>query len=353
MAIDQKSKLILFPKIGKFIIIFFAIAFIIVGIRAYQLYQYIFAENVKKEYVLLIPEDATYNQVTDSLKLNDVLNNYKAFKWVSKKKNYHDAIKPGRYVLEQGMNTNQVVNMLRGGLQKPIDVTFSNIHFKEELAGKVSKYIQADSLSILTLFSDKSKIEGYGFTPETFRAMFIPNTYEFYWTTTADEFAERMHKEYERFWNEERRNKAKEIGLTPVEVTILASIVQSETAKNDELERIAGLYINRLKRGQLLQADPTVKYAVGDFSLKRILNSHLEIESPYNTYKYAGLPPGPINFPEVSSIDAVLNYEKHNYIYMCAKPDFSGYHNFAATLAQHNRNAAAYRAALNENRIYK
>ncbi len=353
MAIDQKSKLILFPKIGKFIIIFFAIAFIIVGIRAYQLYQYIFAENVKKEYVLLIPEDATYNQVTDSLKLNDVLNNYKAFKWVSKKKNYHDAIKPGRYVLELGMNTNQVVNMLRGGLQKPVDVTFSNIHFKEELAGKVSKYIQADSLSILTLFSDKSKIEGYGFTPETFRAMFIPNTYEFYWTTTADEFAERMHKEYERFWNEERRNKAKEIGLTPVEVTILASIVQSETAKNDELERIAGLYINRLKRGQLLQADPTVKYAVGDFSLKRILNSHLEIESPYNTYKYAGLPPGPINFPEVSSIDAVLNYEKHNYIYMCAKPDFSGYHNFAATLAQHNRNAAAYRAALNENRIYK
>ncbi len=343
----------LFPKVGKFIIIFFAIAFIVVGIRAYQLYRYVFNENVKHEYVLLIPENATYKQVTDSLKINDVLINYKAFKWVSKKKSYRDSVKPGRYVLKKGMNTNQIVNMLRGGLQQPVDVTFNNVHFKEELAGKVSQYIEADSLSILNLFSDKKKIEEYGFTPETFRVMFIPNTYEFYWTTTADEFADRMHEEYEHFWNEQRRKKAEEINLTPAEVSILASIVQSETAKKDELGRVAGLYINRLKRGQLLQADPTVKYAVGDFSLKRILNSHLQIESPYNTYKYAGLPPGPINFPEISSIDAVLNYEKNNFIYMVAKPDFSGYHNFSSTLAQHNRNAAAYREALNENKIYK
>jgi UPF0755 protein len=353
MAIDQKNRLILFPKVGKFIIIFFAIAFIIVGIRAYQLYRYVFDENVKQEYLLLIPEDATYKQVTDSLKINGVLINYKAFHWVAKKKNYPAAIKPGRYLFEKGMNTNQIVNMLRGGLQKPVDVTFNNVHFKEELAGKVSKYIEADSLSILSLFLDKKKIEEYGFTPETFRAMFIPNTYEFYWTTTADEFADRMHTEYERFWNEERRKKAEEMNLTPVEVSILASIVQSETAKKDELKRIAGLYYNRLKRGQLLQADPTVKYAFGDFSLKRILKMHLAIDSPYNTYKYAGLPPGPINFPEVSSIDAVLNYEKNNYIYMCAREDFSGYHNFSATLAQHNRNAAKYRAALNKNKIYK
>jgi UPF0755 protein len=353
MAIDQKSRLMLFPRVGKFIIIFFAIAFIIAGIRAYQLYRYVFEENVKQEYVLLIPDDASYEQVTDSLKMNDVLINYKAFHWVAKKKSYPATVKPGRYLLEKGMNSNQVVNMLRGGLQKPVDVTFNNVHFKEELAGKVSEYIEADSLSILGEFSDDAKIKEYGFTPETFRAMFIPNTYEFYWTTTADEFVDRMHKEYERFWNEERRKKAEEMNLTPVEVSILASIVQSETAKKEELRTIAGLYYNRLKRGQLLQADPTVKYAVGDFSLKRILNSHLEIESPYNTYKYAGLPPGPINFPEISSIDAVLNYEKNNYIYMCARPDFSGYHNFSATLAEHNRNASAYREALNENRIYK
>jgi UPF0755 protein len=353
MSIDQKSKKMMFPKIGKFIIIFFSIAFIIAGIRAYQLYRYVFEENVKNETILIIPENANYGQVTDSLVANDILVHLKAFKWVAKKKDYPAAVKPGRYLFEKGMNTNQIVNMLRGGLQEPVDVTFSNVHFKEELAGRVSRYIQADSLSILNLFYNEEKIKQYGFTPETFRAMFIPNTYEFYWTTSAEEFAGRMKVEYERFWNEERRAKAAEINLTPVEVTTLASIVQSETAKKEELPIIAGLYINRLKRGQLLQADPTVKYAVGNFSLKRILNSHLEIESPYNTYKYVGLPPGPINFPETASIDAVLNYEKHNYVYMCARPDFSGYHNFSATLAQHNRNAAAYRAALNANKIYQ
>lgn len=353
MTIDQKSKLILFPRIGKFIIIFFAIAFIVVGIRAYQLYNYIFQENVKTEYILIIPENATFEQVTDSLITNDVLLNYKAFKWVSNKKKYPFTVKPGCYLFKKEMNTNQIVNMLRGGLQQPVSVTFNNVRFKEDLAGKVSEYIQADSISILNLFYDEKKIEAFGFTPETFRAMFIPNTYEFFWTTSAEKFADRMKMEYDRFWNESRKKQAEEINLTPVEVTILASIVQSETAKKDELKRIAGLYLNRLKRGQLLQADPTVKYAVGNFSLKRILNSHLEIESPYNTYKYAGLPPGPINFPEVTTIDAVLNYEAHNFIYMCAKEDFSGYHNFAATLAQHNRNAAIYRTALNENRIWK
>ncbi len=353
MAIDQKSRIMMFPKIGKFIIIFFSIAFIIAGVRAYQLYRYVFEENVKNEFVLTIPENATYDLVTDSLVTNDVLISLKAFQWVAKKKNYPSVVKPGRYHFLKGMNSNQIVNMLRGGIQEPVDVTFNNVRFKEELAGKVSKYIQADSLSILNLFYDEEKIKSYGFTPETFRAMFIPNTYEFYWTTTADEFADRMKAEYERFWNEERRAKAAEINLTPAEVTTLASIVQSETAKKEELPIIAGLYINRLKRGQLLQADPTVKYAVGDFSLRRILNSHLAIESPYNTYKYVGLPPGPINFPETATIDSVLNYTKHNYIYMVSKPDFSGYHNFSATLAQHNQYAAAYHAALNANRIYQ
>ncbi len=353
MGINQKSKTMMFPKIGKFVIIVVSIAFIIAGIRAYQLYKYVFDENVKNEYVLFIPENADYKQVSDSLVANNVLIDLKAFKWVAKKKNYPMAVKMGRYFFQKGMNSNQIVNMLRSGVQEPVDVTFNNVHFKEELAGKVSKYIQADSLSILNLFYDENKIKEYGFTPETFRAMFIPNTYEFYWTTTADEFAARMKMEYDRFWNDERRAKAAEINLTPVEATTLASIVQSETAKKEELPIIAGLYINRLRRGQLLQADPTVKYAVGDFSLRRILRSHLEIESPYNTYKYVGLPPGPINFPETASIDAVLNYDKNNYIYMCAKPDLAGYHNFAATLSQHNRNAEAYRKALNEKRIYK
>jgi UPF0755 protein len=315
--------------------------------------MYVFNENVKSEMPFFIPEGATYNQVVDSLQTHDILNNYKAFHWVSKKKSYRENVKPGRYILRKGMNTNQIVNKLRAGEQDPVNVTFNNARFNEDLAGKVSRYLQTDSLSVLQLFSNKELIEKYGFTSETFRAMFIPNTYQFFWTTSASDFAARMKKEYDRFWNETRLNKAQEIGLTPVEVITLASIVQEETAKNDELGRVAGLYINRLQMGMPLQADPTVKYAVGDFSLRRILHVHLEVDSPYNTYKNAGLPPGPVNFPEVSAIDAVLNYERHNYLFMAAKEDFSGYHNFARTLAEHNRNASRYRAALDKLKIYK
>lgn len=351
MTIDKKSKLMLFPKIGKFIIIFFAIAFIIVGIRGYQLYQYVFRENVKSDYVLYIPENANYKQVSDSLEINDVLISFKAFRWISKKKSYSKSVKSGRFLLTKEMNTNQLVNMLKGGLQTPLNVTFNNVRTKEQLAGKVSKYLQPDSLSILQLFYDESQIQKFGFTTETYSAMFIPNTYECYWTTSAEGFADRMKTEYDRFWNTERKKKAEELNLSPVEVTTLASIVQAETAKSDELNRVAGLYINRLKTGMYLQADPTVKYAVGDYSLKRVLTVHLEVDSPYNTYKHAGLPPGPINFPETSAIEAVLNYEQHKFYYMCAKEDFSGYHNFASNLSAHNRNAAKYRAALNKNKI--
>ncbi len=353
MAINKNSRLMTFPRVGKFIIIFFAIAFVLAALRGYQLYLYIFNENVKTGQALIIPEGATYSRVVDSLEINDMLLNYKAFNWVSKKKNYPEAVKPGRYLLREGMNTNEIVNKLRAGEQDPVDVTFNNARFKEDMAGKVSRYIQADSLAILELFNDTARIREWGFTPETFKAMFIPNTYEFYWTTNADGFVQRMHKEFNRFWNESRREKAEAIGLTPVEVTTLASIVQEETARNDELKRVAGLYINRLKRGMPLQADPTVKYAVGDFSLRRVLNVHLETDSPYNTYIYPGLPPGPINFPEVSAIEAVLNPEEHKFLYMVAREDFSGYHNFAATLAEHNRNARKYRAALDKLKIYK
>lgn len=342
-----------FPRVGKYIIIFFAFAFVIVGARAYQLYGYIFNENVKSDYVLLISDEDTFETIFDRLEKDKVLMNYKAFKWVAKKKKYEDFIRPGRYQLKKDMNTNELVNMLRSGAQQPVDITFNNVRFKEDLAGKVSKYIQADSLSLLALFSDVTQIEAWGFTPENYRAMYIPNTYEMYWTTSAEEFARRMNEEYQRFWNEDRKKKAALIGLTPEEISILASIVQSETIKKDELKRVAGLYVNRLKRGILLQADPTVKYAVGNFSLRRVLNKHLEIESPYNTYKYAGLPPGPICFPAINSIDAVLDYEQHKFVYMCSKEDFSGYHNFAKTLRQHNRNAKRYHNALNERKIYK
>ncbi|NOR76128.1 MAG: endolytic transglycosylase MltG [Draconibacterium sp.] len=353
MTIQPKSQVMIFPKIGKFIIVFVAIAFVIVGVRGYQLYQYVFQENIKTNYILYINNNTTFKQISDSLHINEVLITEKAFQWIAKKKNYKTAIKPGRYLFEKGKNTNEVVNMLRAGIQEPVDVTFNNVRFKEDLAGKISKYIQADSVSILNLFSDEKKIDDFGFNIENFRVMFIPNTYEFYWTTSADEFAKRMKTEYNNFWTDKRKTKAKKLNLSPNEVIILASIVQSEILKTDELKRVAGLYLNRLKYAIPLQADPTIKYAIGDYSIKRVLKKHLEIESPYNTYKYGGLPPGPIMFPEISAIDAVLNYETHSYLYMCAKEDFSGYHNFAKTLSQHNRNASKYQAALDKNRIYK
>lgn len=353
MAIEQKSRAMAFPKMGKIIIIFFAIAFVIVGARAYQLYNFIFAPNIKSEYVLLIDKNTDYDQLFSKLKKEQILDNLNAFSWVVKKKKYADNIKPGRYILTKGMTTNALVNKLRSGAEDAVNVTFNNIRIKEDLAGKVSKYIWADSLSILQLFHNEQEIKERGFDAETYRTMFIPNTYKIYWTTNAEEFGTRMYQEYNNFWNQDRKRKAEAMELSPVQVSILASIVESETAKRDELKRVAGLYVNRLHRNIPLQADPTIKYAVGDFSLRRIINKHLEIDSPYNTYKYAGLPPGPICFPSVTSIDAVLNYEKHEFIYMCAKEDFSGYHNFSKTLAQHNRNAAKYRAALDKNKIYR
>ena len=341
-----------FPRVGKAIIIVFAIAFLVAGGRAYQLYHYIFDTNVQSDYVLLIREKMSFDDLYSKLENDKVLTNYKAFKWVAKKKQFGKSVKPGRYELKAGMNTNELINKLRSGNQDPVDVTFNNVRFQEELAGKVCKYIEADSASILALFSDTSQISQWGFNKENFRTMFIPNTYQMYWTTSAEEFAERMHQEYEHFWSDQRKKQAESIGLSPAEVSTLASIVESETAKSDELKTVAGLYINRIHKGIPLQADPTVKYAVGDFSIKRVLNKHLEIDSPYNTYKFAGLPPGPICFPSITSIESVLNYEKNDYIYMCAREDFSGYHNFAATLAEHNRNAAKYRAALDQNKIY-
>lgn len=352
MALQRKQYSMVFPKVNKYIILFFAVALLVAGARAYQLFQYIFKENVKKEYVLFIHEGDTYDQVLKTLTDNEVLYDLKAFKWVSKKKKYPAAVKPGRYLLKKGMNTNQVVNMLRAGVQDPVNVVFNNIRFKEQFAGAISKYLQADSLSLLALFSPETARK-YGFLPENFSAMFIPNTYQFYWTTSATEFADRMKTEYDRFWNEARKTKAQQLGLTPPEVATLASIVQEETNKNDEKPIVAGVYLNRLKKGIPLQADPTVKFAVGDFAIQRVLNSHLETESPYNTYRYAGLPPGPISFAEISSIDAVLNYQKHNYLYFCAREDFSGYHNFARTLSEHNRNAEKYRSALNKLKIWK
>lgn len=353
MDLVQKNKLMLFPRLNKWIVVIFIIAVTGGGFRGYQLYKYIFEPNINTPGSIIIPLHATYGQVLDSLKKHEIIQDYKAFDWVAKRKKYTESIKPGKYLLDKGLNTNEIINMLRSGNQQPVQVTFNNLRFITELAGAVAKYIQPDSLELLQKFTDPAIHEKYGFTESTFHCMFIPNTYEFYWTTTADQFLERMSMEYKHFWNEERRSKAAKMGLTPEEVMTVASIVQEESNKKDEKPIIAGLYLNRIKRGMPLQADPTVKFALGNFRIKRVLKSHLEIDSPYNTYKYPGLPPGPINFPEISSINAVLNSVNTSYIYMCARQDFSGYHNFAKSLSQHNENARKYKAALDSLEIYQ
>ncbi len=351
MDLVQKNQIMLFPRLNKWFTFIFIIAVSFGIFRSYQLYRYIFRPNIQTPGSIIIPLHATYEQVIDSLKKHQIITNYKAFDWVAKRKKYPQLIKPGKYLLDKGLNTNEIVNMLRSGNQQPVEVIFNNLRFISELAGAVAKYIQPDSVTLLKKFTDPAVFQKYGFNENTFHCMFIPNTYEFYWTTTPEQFLERMFMEYKRFWNDDRRAQAIEVGLTPEQIMTVASIVQEESNKKDERPIIAGLYLNRLKRGMPLQADPTIKYALGNFRIKRVLNSHLDVESPFNTYKYAGLPPGPINFPEITCIDAVLHAAKTPYIYMCARPDFSGYHNFAKTLSAHNENARKYREALNAQHI--
>lgn len=320
-------------------------------IAGYKLFNTVMKPNVStpdgKEYSLYVPTGASFDQVLDSLKAHQLVDDLSAFQWLATRKDYPDHIRPGRYILKDGMSNNQLTNMLRGGLQTPVKVTFNNMRDVKMLAGRIGQQIEADSISIVQLLSDGDTLRALGFDARTIPALFLPNTYEFYWNTSANQFVGKMRREYEKFWNDDRRAKAKAVGLTPVQVSTLASIVDKETNKSDEMARIAGVYLNRLRDGWLLQADPTLVFAVGDFELKRVLNVHKEVESPYNTYKYAGLPPGPICIPSLAAINAVLDAEKHNFYYFCAKEDFSGYHNFAKTLAEHNRNAERYQRALN------
>lgn len=323
----------------------------------YQLYKDIYKPNVtikgEKEVYLYIPTGSDYPEVLKSLHENRYVKDTASFNWLAQKMNYTKNVKPGRYLIEYNMSNKKLINRLRAGIQKPVKVVFHNIRTPNQLAGVISRQIEADSISLARILNNKTKAENYGFTKEAFIAMFIPNTYEFYWNTSAEEFCDRMLKEYKKFWNQNRREKASQLDFNPVEITTIASIVEEETQHNPEKPTIAGVYINRLKRGMALQADPTVKFAVGDFAIKRVLDKHTAVLSPYNTYRQPGLPPGPICVPSITSINAVLNYQRHEYLYFCAKSDFSGSHAFAKTLQQHNLNADAYRKALNRNRIYK
>ena len=336
----------------KRIVIAILVVVVAIAILAgYRVYNAVMKPNVvmggQQEFSLLIPTGADFGQVKDTLYGHHLIDNPDSFEWWAERRGYPSHVKPGRYVLRNGMSNRQLCNLLNGGLQTPVKVTFNNMRDIPMLAGRIGIQIEADSMEIADYLNDSMHLAELCFTPQTLPAMFLPNTYEFYWNTSAAQFVERMKKEYDNFWTAERLEKAKDIALTPIQVSTLASIVDKETNKTDEMARIAGVYLNRLRNGWLLQADPTLVFALGDFGLKRVLNVHKEIESPYNTYKYLGLPPGPICIPSLAAINAVLNAEKHNFYYFCAKDDLSGYHVFAKTLTEHNRNAERYHRKLN------
>ena len=303
-------------------------------------------------YIYIEPS-TNYGGVITQIKEKVNLPSDKIFEMISDRMNYANNIKTGRYAIKDGMTVPEMIRMLRSGNQSPVKLTFNNMRTREDLSGRISEQLMLDSLTLLSALTDETKVEALGFDTNTVVAMFIPNTYEVYWNTSLENLLNRMQKEYNTFWNESRKAKAKEIGLSPVEVSTLASIVEEEATYSDEYPIVAGLYLNRLKRGQRLEADPTVKFAVGDFALRRILYKHLEIESPYNTYRNEGLPPGPIRIPSIKGIDATLSPTNHNYLFMVAKEDLSGRHNFSTTHAEHVRHAQRYQRALNEKKIYK
>ncbi len=344
---DKKTKIYLI------LIITFSV---LITSLSFYFYQAFFSPNAlidkDEPYVLKIPSNATFQMVSDSLYQNDVLHDIITFSFVAKVTGYQSNVKPGLYTIPAKTTNLNLVRMLRSGNQTPVRMTFNNVRTKEDLAEKISRNLEISENQFLQLLTDSVYIRKFGFEEETIMSMFIPNTYEVWWNITAESLFDRMHTEYGKFWSDERKQKAQNIGLEPVQVSTLASIVQAETQKSDERPKVAGVYMNRLQMNMPLQADPTLVFAVGDFSIKRVLHVHKEIDSPYNTYKYTGLPPGPINLPEISALDAVLAYEDHKYIYFCARDDFSGYHAFATNLNDHLNNARRYQTALNKAKIY-
>ncbi len=303
--------------------------------------------------VLYIPTGSSYEQVLKIIESNLKIENPSMFEWTARKKHYPDHIRPGKYIIKKDISCNALVNMLRSGRQAPVNVTFNNMRTLNQLAGKIGSEIEADSVDILDFLEDPANYSSDGFNRATIISLFIPNTYELYWSSDAKELYERMLKEYHAFWNNKRMTEAREEGLTPIEVSILASIIDDEVVKPDEKPRIAGVYLNRLKRGMPLQACPTIKFALNDFTITRILKKYLQVDSPYNTYKHKGFPPGPIACPSVEGIEAVLHAEKNDFLYFAAKPDFSGYHNFSRTLAEHNHYAALYQKELDRRKIFR
>ena len=345
--------------IKKILIAIVLLGLIVFGYFAYYVYSVMFVPNTafnNTEAYIYIKSDATYNDVRADLE--PLLKDIEKFDALAEQKKYTTNIKAGKYRIKKGMTNNDIINSIRSK-NIPIKLSFNNQPSIELLAGRVAKQIEADSLSLLNAMQDQDFLTKNAFTKQTLLGMYLPNSYEFFWNTSADGFRDRMLKEYNRFWNESRLDKARKIGLDPDKVMTLASIVHEESKQKSEQPRIAGVYINRLNNKWPLQADPTLKFAAYQLPkyqntiIKRVLNVHKEIDSPYNTYKNTGLPPGLIAMPDISAIDAVLNYEKHNYFYFAASADKPGFHKFAKTLAQHNQNARAYQRYLSKQGITK
>lgn len=335
-------------KANKRIVVFLVVS--VLGISfTYYAYQIVYTPNVlvqMESKLLVVGENDNFKDLQAKLHKGRYVNDLISFSFLAKLTGYANQIKAGRYVLRSNMTNLEALRILRAGKQEPVKITFNNVRLVKDLAVRITHNLGMTPEEFEAAVIKFTMNNRNGFTKDNVLAMFIPNTYEVYYNISPDGLVNRMHEEYDRFWTAERVEKAKAAGLTPLEVSILASIVQAESIRKSEAPVIASLYLNRLRKGIALQADPTLVFAVGDFSLKRVLNGHKEIDSPYNTYKYPGLPPGPINMPEIHSLDAVLNYTPTDYYYMCAKEDFSGEHNFTNSYEEHMRNAARYQKAL-------
>jgi UPF0755 protein len=341
------------PGLAPYILTGLTVMLLLLGlIRFYCLYtKPVISLKGKPGAFIFIPTGASFNDVVQRLTKNQYLSDVDVFEWLSRRKGYTGRVRPGKYQLKDGMKNNELVNMLRAGLQVPVRVVIRPVRGPAELAGLFGRQLEPDSAEFGKYFSDPGLLKRFGESPLTVFNLFIPNTYELWWTTSAQQLLARMKRESEKFWNPSRRKKADSLKMTISQVVTLASIVERETNRNEEKSIIAGVYLNRLRIGIPLQADPTVIFAWNDFSIRRVMNHHTKINSPFNTYQKRGLPPSPICLPSVASIDAVLQARHHDFLYFCAREDLSGYHSFASNLRDHNINAKKYQAALNRLKI--
>ena len=345
--------------IKKILLTIVIISLVIGGIFSYNIYNKIFSSNTafaEETQLITIPTGATFKDVVAIMK--PYVKDVESFAWLAAKKGYANRIKSGKFIIPRGKNNDELINILRIK-SGAIKLSFNNQERLENLAGRIAQQIEPDSTSLLKAFKDASFLKENDFDLNTALAMYIPNSYQVYWNTSAEAFRDKMLVEYKRFWNDTRLAKAKKINLTPKQVITLAAIVHKETVKVQERPRVAGVYMNRVNKGMKLDADPTVIYAMKKNSgnweqvIKRVLLKDLKLEHPYNTYRNVGVPPGPIAMPDISAIDAVLNYEKHNYFYFVADVKNFGFHKFASTLSQHNRNSQSYHQWVNNKKIMR